>query len=59
MGYVSNTFYNDLNGRDIQTYVHEQVVNPSGEEGAPEKHIYIDHALLRPDSHGEVRISYH
>jgi len=55
MGYVPSTLYNDLSWPDIQTYVHEEVVVPSG--GQPEQHIYIDHALMRPESYGTVRLA--
>jgi choline dehydrogenase-like flavoprotein len=55
MGYVPSTLYNDKAWPDIQTYVHERVVTQKN--GVVDQHIYIDHALMRPESYGTVRLA--
>jgi hypothetical protein len=55
MGYRPSNLYNNFSWPDIQMYIHEYLQPVEGQN--PEEHIYVDHALMRPESYGTVRLA--
>jgi len=56
MGYVPSR-WGDLNWPDIQTYVHEEPIRKKRDGNKIQQTIYIDHALMRPESYGTIRLA--